>query len=595
MTTNSAAGNAITKWIYSTSTGQLSDKKYNYIDANNPGSGPSYTYTDAGRLKTRTNTRNITATQYYDLGGQLLAVDYSDSTPDILYTTDCLGRILDEHQGTLTVANDTPSMATPARSVSYTFHPTLLKLQTETHSLGAETRSFVRAYDNIGRPEQTSVGIDSNTDPTTLETTEHFTAYHYGTDGRILGIDAQNVPRFTGKNYGIEYTWRANSLSLIDSITRKGTGTSADLKTYNLWDDYRDTLESKENKLDVLINPVSISKYTYIVNSIGQRDSVDTDGTAFGTKPEWSWGYNVRGELVSANDTTTNDQDLGYIYDSIGNRTATGSVYTVDDGIETVTNSLAYTPNILNQYSVAKGITLPTVPTPAPYDLDGNLRYDGGVNKDGQTREYMWDAENRLLEVKTTSEPAVTLVSYKYDARSRRISLTAGTMTTWYLYDGVNCIAEYTQEGSGSLTLSKTNVWGLDLSSTLQGAGGVGGLLAVTDEAGEDDPLYYPTFDGNGNVSEYLTAAGVTVAHYEYDPFGNDITPANDKGTMHDLFAYRFSTKPFDSITGWYYYLYRYYDPLTGRWPSRDPIEEGGGMNLYGFNFKAHPQNLWVD
>ena len=29
-------------------------------------------------------------------------------------------------------------------------------------------------------------------------------------------------------------------------------------------------------------------------------------------------------------------------------------------------------------------------------------------------------------------------------------------------------------------------------------------------------------------------------------------------------------------------YLYRYYDPLTGRWPSRDPIEEEGGLNLYG-------------
>ena len=31
------------------------------------------------------------------------------------------------------------------------------------------------------------------------------------------------------------------------------------------------------------------------------------------------------------------------------------------------------------------------------------------------------------------------------------------------------------------------------------------------------------------------------------------------------------------------YYTYRYYDPLTGRWPSRDPIEEDGGVNLYGF------------
>jgi RHS repeat-associated protein len=30
-------------------------------------------------------------------------------------------------------------------------------------------------------------------------------------------------------------------------------------------------------------------------------------------------------------------------------------------------------------------------------------------------------------------------------------------------------------------------------------------------------------------------------------------------------------------------YTYRYYDPVTGRWPSRDPIQERGGVNLYGF------------
>jgi RHS repeat-associated protein len=30
-------------------------------------------------------------------------------------------------------------------------------------------------------------------------------------------------------------------------------------------------------------------------------------------------------------------------------------------------------------------------------------------------------------------------------------------------------------------------------------------------------------------------------------------------------------------------YQYRHYDPKTGRWPSRDPIEEEGGINLYGF------------
>jgi RHS repeat-associated protein len=39
------------------------------------------------------------------------------------------------------------------------------------------------------------------------------------------------------------------------------------------------------------------------------------------------------------------------------------------------------------------------------------------------------------------------------------------------------------------------------------------------------------------------------------------------------------------------YYGYRYYDSVTGRWPSRDPIEEMGGMNLYGF-VKNKPPNF---
>jgi RHS repeat-associated protein len=44
---------------------------------------------------------------------------------------------------------------------------------------------------------------------------------------------------------------------------------------------------------------------------------------------------------------------------------------------------------------------------------------------------------------------------------------------------------------------------------------------------------------------------------------------------------------PPPKTTGVTDYTYRYYDPLTGRWPSRDPIEEEGGVNLYGFVYNA--------
>jgi len=37
------------------------------------------------------------------------------------------------------------------------------------------------------------------------------------------------------------------------------------------------------------------------------------------------------------------------------------------------------------------------------------------------------------------------------------------------------------------------------------------------------------------------------------------------------------------TASGVLYYGYRFYDPVTGRWPSRDPIGEKGGINLYAF------------
>jgi RHS repeat-associated protein len=45
----------------------------------------------------------------------------------------------------------------------------------------------------------------------------------------------------------------------------------------------------------------------------------------------------------------------------------------------------------------------------------------------------------------------------------------------------------------------------------------------------------------------------------------------------------RFSSEYHDDETDLVYYIFRYYDPGTGRWWSRDPIREEGGLNLYGF------------
>ena len=136
------------------------------------------------------------------------------------------------------------------------------------------------------------------------------------------------------------------------------------------------------------------------------------------------------------------------------------------------------------------------------------------------------------------------------------------------------------------------------LSCTLQGAGGIGGLLAVV----RDDGGFAPTYDANGNVSEYIQLSAVQtdnypflpiargiVAHYEYDAFGNTVVQS---GNLADTFTHRFSTKPWCPVTSLIEYLFRPYSPSRGRVTSRDPIEEQGGINLYAF-CANDPVNKW--
>jgi RHS repeat-associated protein len=215
---------------------------------------------------------------------------------------------------------------------------------------------------------------------------------------------------------------------------------------------------------------------------------------------------------------------------------------------------------------------------------------------------FSWDAQNRLIEVKDFNNNS--LVKHHYDSYSRKIATITSPLplgegqgagaqltTTLYIYNGWNSIAEYRLHNS-SFNLHTSLLWGLDLSGSMQGAGGVGGLLCLQEfplpvgEGQGEGQSYYPCYDGNGNITEYLDSNGVIAAHYEYDAFGNTTVAT---GAKANDFTYRFSTKPIDRATGLYYYGYRFYDTLAGRWSSKDPIDEKGGFNLYQFVLNHTP------
>ena len=93
------------------------------------------------------------------------------------------------------------------------------------------------------------------------------------------------------------------------------------------------------------------------------------------------------------------------------------------------------------------------------------------------------------------------------------------------------------------------------------------------------DKLYSVSFTFSETVVSTEVHVGVFGTSHE-DPFGNIIRQTGDAA---DDNPFRFSTKYHDDETGLVYYGFRYYDPELGRWLSRDPLEEEGGLNLYGF------------
>ena len=197
------------------------------------------------------------------------------------------------------------------------------------------------------------------------------------------------------------------------------------------------------------------------------------------------------------------------------------------------------------------------------YDLDGNLTSDGRWS-------YTWDGENRLVKVESLpGAPAGSKrrLEFKYDYQGRRIwakitNLDTGVVLSEskFLYDGWNLVAELKAADN---SVVRTYVWGTDLSGSMQGAGGVGGLLKVTYH-GTQTTNAFVAFDGNGNVSGLVDAAnGDVIAQYEYGPFGEVIRAT---GPMAKANPFRFSTKYQDDETDLLYYGYRYYNPSTGRW-----------------------------
>jgi RHS repeat-associated protein len=597
----SRSGAATTTWNYDDSRGFLTSKVYD------DGKGTTNTYTPAGRLRTRTWARGTATTYETNAAGDVVSLTYSDNaTSNVVYTLDRLGRRTSITDGAGT------------RSSTYSDSGLILS---ETNSSG--TLTGVRldyAYDHLLR--RTNVSLLTNS----AFILRH--SYFFDAASRLTNV--------SDGTYSATYEYLADS-PLVSQITFRSNSTTRMTTTKQY--DKLNRLLSIESRTGV--SPVSSSSYSY--NDANQRVRRTDADRSFWLYEYDSLGQLVSGKHYWSDGTPVAGQQFEYAFDHIGNRTGTKqggdqsgaglrpasysanslNQYTSRDvpsaydiigaahaGATVSVNgdSSAYRHGeyfwkelsigntsapvwqnvsiIASLYGTnqtnAGNLFVPKTPETFAHDADGNLTNDG-------RRCMMWDAENRLVEMESYSSAPTgskRRLTYTYDSQSRlvRRRLEDGSSGSYVVANDQNliwsdwlCLADL---NATNHTPERSYLWGLDLRGSLQGAGGIGGLLAIGDV--QSNISSFVAYDGHGNVTALVsTTDGSPSARYEYDPFGRTVRAT---GPMANSNPIRFSTKRAEDTGDLAYYGYRFYNSCTGRWLSRDSVSDGERFNRYAFH-----------
>jgi len=287
----------------------------------------------------------------------------------------------------------------------------------------------------------------------------------------------------------------------------------------------------------------TVASAAYQYNVTGTRSSeAREDGNTR------TFGYDqVDRVLSSVNSTLPPTRNETFAYDLEGNWTTNARVYDAAD-------ELAQDANY--DYS---------------YDAEGNLAQKTNRTNPADQTNYTYDAQNRLVQLVS---PLGTSV-YAYDALGRRIARAVNGTTTRYILDEQNVRLEL--DGSNALSAANTHA-ALD-------------RLLVRDQTG--GPLFYQS-DGLGSITALTDATGAVVERYRYSAFGRlEVLDANFQPVTinQPRTPYTYAGREWEPEAALYFNRARFYDPSLGRFISRDPIGEAGGLNLYGYVFN-NPVNL---
>lgn len=446
------------------------------------------------------------------------------------------------------------------------FYSTDVDLTADPGAAVARTQTF--GYDLNGNRTTSS---DSAVGAGTLYTTTHdaldrpdtVTAHYLpGGSDRVLDHDYdrygnRNTLAFSdgGSTYTHSYTY--NTLNrLTDAVLDGHNYSLPDTSAYDAADQlkaitypngvqaaitYRDNgpVETiSYSKADS--SPLESIAYTYD-KALNVDTRTDNDGT-------YDYDYDGLDRLTQADyPPSTSIPTDNYVYDNVGNR-------------EDSANPSLWDYNSNNQLTTGPDYTY-------LYDDDGNTtdKTPTASNPTGQAATLTYDLINRL----STYSSGTTSAVYLYDADGRRIKKTVNGTITWYLWDGTQLLAEYS-ETAGVASLQKRYAYLPNRYAPSQ----------MTDSTG----TYFIHSDHLDTPKLITDNTETVVWRIENQAFGESMPDEDpDNNGQVVMFNVRFPGQYWDNESKIHQNYFRDYDPSIGRYIETDPIGLRGGLNTFAY------------
>jgi len=440
----------------------------------------------------------------------------------------------------LTLFSDQPS----PRTMEYTYTPD--GKISSVHKPDGVVLNYT--YNDAGQ----LTSLDSSDD------TVHIT-YTYDLEGNLLepeqpGITYGHNQLILPDGSAIFYEWNGDKMVAVHRLDKEGNT----LYTHRYhWEG--------ETFIDATL-PLNVGQVTYSYDLEGKLREITSP---FTTELIPTGGYDEEGHLTHIIETDpVGEISHKFTYDTEGQ--------IISEKWGDTSSNYTYDP-LQNRHKADSYNQVINTPTHSyDYNLNGYITQIDDL-------KLTYDALDRLTAVESDRLWRVTYTyDYLHRRRSKKIEHYHNRQWSlqkelFYLYDHFREMGTVDREG---------NILELRVLGTGIGAD-IGAAIAIE----KDGKIYIPLYDHRGNVRSLIDAhSKKPVQTYRYSAFGEEEL-YDASGRIADyqaLTPWRFSSKRYDSETGWIFYGKRYYSPDQARWTSPDPLGLGNHSNAYLFLYN-HP------